>query len=299
MAGIAAALCGRGGVLLLTRPPRRPLSTGGGTFYHWPMLGTDRLMAAADLLWHCWVEGRCIDALPGELRPATRREGYAIQACVEQRSSQPLFGWKIAATSAAGQAHIGVDGPLAGRLLTERVLTSGAELSLAGNRMRVAEPEFVFRVGHTLAPRGAPWTLAEVLEAVAGLHVAIEIPDSRFADFRTAGAPQLIADNACAHQFVLGPAAPDTWRGLDLAAHPVRARVGAGAWQAGSGANVLGDPRLALTWLANELSGLGVPLRAGQIVTSGTCMTPLTIAAGDQVEADFGCLGSVSLRCAA
>lgn len=260
------------------------------------MPDTDRIEAASDLLCRCWAEGRCIDGLPQELRPTSRAEGYAIQALVERRSAAPLYGWKIAATSTAGQAHIGVDGPLAGRLLAERAVPSGAELSLAGNRMRVAEPELAFRIGRTLPPRPEPWTVPEVMAAVDELHPAIEIPDSRYTDFVTAGAPQLIADNACAHQFVLGPAAPASWRDLDLRAYPVRARVGDGAWQSGSGANVLGDPWLALTWLANRLSGLGIPLQAGRIVTSGTCMTPLAIVPGDIVEADFGRLGSVTLR---
>lgn len=263
------------------------------------MHDADRLEAASDLLWRCWAEGRSIEALPDDLRPRSRRDGYAVQALVERRSARPLFGWKIAATSAAGQAHIGVDGPLAGRLLAERAVVSGAELSLAGNRMRVAEPEFAFRIGRTLQPRGTAWSVAEVMAAVAGLHPAIEVPDSRYTDFVTAGAPQLIADNACAHWFVLGPPAPSSWRDLDLATYPARARIGDGPWQSGNGANVLGDPRVALTWLANELSGLGLPLAAGQIVTSGTCMTPLAIAPGDLVTAEFGRLGSVTLRLAA
>lgn len=260
------------------------------------MNDAERCAAASDLLWRCWGEGRCIDALPDDLRPRDRREGYAIQALVERRTAMPLYGWKIAATSTAGQAHIGVDGPLAGRLLAERVVADGGELSLAGNRMRVAEPEFAFRIGRALPPRDTPWTVAEVMAAVEDLHPAIEIPDSRYTDFVTAVAPQLIADNACAHQFVLGPPAPSSWRDLDLAAYPVRARAGDGPWQSGSGANVLGDPRLALTWLANELSGLGIPLGAGQIVTTGTCMAPLAIAPGDLVTADFGRLGMVTLR---
>lgn len=285
-----------GGIHPFTRSLRRPLSTGHRTLYNRPMAGTDRLVAAAELLWRCWREGRRIDALPDELRPRSRDEGYAIQAFLERRSAGPLFGWKIAATSAAGQAHIRVAGPLAGRLLAERVVPDGAALRLSDNLMRVAEPEFAFRIGRTLLPREAPWTIDEVMDAVESLHVAIEVPDSRFTDFVTAGAPQLIADNACAHWFVLGPEAQASWRDLDLAAHPVRGRAGDGPWRLGSGANVLGDPRLALAWLANELSGLGIPLLAGQIVTSGTCMTPLAIASGDLVQADFGSLGSVTLR---
>ncbi len=59
--------------------------------------------------------------------------------------------------------------------------------------------------------------LDEVLASVATLHPAIEIPDSRYVDFTAVGAAQLIADNACAHQFVLGPAASGSWRSMDLA----------------------------------------------------------------------------------
>jgi len=61
----------------------------------------------------------------------------------------------------------------------------------------------------------------------------------------------------------------------------------------GIGANVLGDPRVALAWLANELSALGITLRAGQVVTTGTCLVPLEIAPGDHVRMDFGALGRV------
>lgn len=110
--------------------------------------------AASALLATHWREGRTLEALPPELRPTTRAEGYAIQASIESVSAEPLRGWKIAATSAAGQAHINVDGPLAGRLLAERIVPEGMPVRLAANRMRVAEIEFVFRMGRTLpAPR--------------------------------------------------------------------------------------------------------------------------------------------------
>jgi 2-keto-4-pentenoate hydratase len=234
--------------------------------------------------------------LPGDLRPATRADGYGIQAHLDRRSAAPLFGWKIAATSLAGQAHINVDGPLAGRLLRERAFESGAAVPFGANHMRVAEAEFAFRMGRDLPPRAEPYSLDEALAAVRTLHPAIEIPDSRYDDFTIVGAPQLIADNACAHLFVLGSPAPDDWRAVDLVAHPVTGAIAGKATHQGTGANVLGDPRLALTWLVNELSGLGMTLRMDQVVTTGTCILPMPIAPGDVMTADFGVLGTASVR---
>jgi 2-keto-4-pentenoate hydratase len=259
------------------------------------MMSYAEIQAASDLLWRCWQDGTTIAELPGALRPATRAEGYAIQARLEAHSRRPLFGWKIAATSRAGQAHINVSEPLAGGLLTEYVSESGAELPFGINHMKVAEMEFAFRLGRTLPARDTPYAVAEVMAAVDALHPAIEMPDSRFADFTVAGAPQLIADNACAHLFVLGDATTAAWRDVDLAQHRVICRVGR-TEREGKGENVLGDPRIALTWLVNELSGLGLPLAAGQLVSTGTCITPVPIAPGDDVEGDFGIFGTVSVR---
>jgi 2-keto-4-pentenoate hydratase len=247
---------------------------------------------AARTLWTAWAENRRIAELPQDCRPANRLDGYRVQSEVARQSGQEVFGWKIAATSSAGQKHIGVDGPLAGRLLSKRVFTSGDTIPFTGNMMKVAEAEFAFRMARDLPPRKTPYSMQEVLDAVQTLHPAIEIPDSRYNDFARVGAAQLIADNACASYFVLGPAVSANWRTLDLAACPVTAIVNGRKLREGSGANVLGDPRIALTWIANELSAIDEPLRAGQVVTTGTCVVPADVAAGDRVIADFGALGS-------
>ena len=224
-----------------------------------------------------------------------------MQAMLEERTASPLFGWKIAATSVAGQKHINVTGPLAGRLLREKVVDlsapghEDAEFVFGVNHMKVAEAEFAFRMGRDLPPRSQPYSVDEVLAAVATLHPAVEVPDSRFDDFTIVGAPSLIADNACAHQFVLGPAAETDWRALDLIEHRAIGTVG-DLTREGKGANVLGDPRVALAWLANELSGLSLTLKAGEVVTTGTCLVPLPIQPGSTIEMDFGVLGRVSAR---
>lgn len=259
------------------------------------MLESGRAREAADLIWRHWRDGTAMPALPDGLRPETRAEGYAVQAGLMRHTAAPLFGWKIAATSTAGQHHIGVDGPLAGRVLAERVYAPGAAIPLAGNRMRVAELEFAFRMARDLPPRTAAYGEAEVLDAVAALHPAIEVPDSRFERFETAGAAQLIAEAACARDFVLGAATTADWRSMNLAAHRVIGHMPRTGGHPGVGANVLGDPRVALTWLVNELSGQGIALAAGQVVTTGTCVVPIAIAPGDRLAGDFGVLGTIEV----
>jgi 2-keto-4-pentenoate hydratase len=259
------------------------------------MLDKNAITAASKTLHDHWRAGTKFSGLDDELRPRDRIEGYAIQAGIEKYSSKSLFGWKIAATSEAGQKHINVDGPMAGRILAETVIPDGGTASMAGNEMRVAEPEFAFRMRVDLPARTTPYTVQQVLDAVDTLHPAIEIPDSRFADFVSAGAAQIIADNACAHLFVLGSPTSADWRALDLIEErPVVSLRG--QQFIGHGKNVLGDPRVALTWLANELRQLGVTLKAGRIVTTGTCHPPLPIQSGDLCAVDFGALGKVSVR---
>ena len=251
---------------------------------------------AAQILWTTWEAKQRIEALPVEFRPTTRIESYRVQTEVARLSAQKIFGWKIAATSKAGQRHIGVDGPLAGRLLEKRVYQSGAKVSLANNIMKVVEAEFAFRMGRDLPPRRTPYSLDEVIDAVASMHPAIEIPDSRYREFVSVGAAQLIADNACAGYFVLGPATVADWRQFDLVRHPVAAYVNGKLACEGKGENVLGDPRIALTWIANELSLVGDMLRSGETVTTGTCITPAGVTPGDYVVADFGEFGQVETR---
>ena len=253
--------------------------------------------AAAQLLLSSWQTGTRINALPQACRPTSRVDGYAVQSALqslsgrhavrlEDRCHQSSRPDPYRRRRAAGRPAA----VPAGCAQRERTR------ALPGNHMRVAEPEFAFRMARDLLPRSQPYTKDEVLAAVGTLHPAIEVPDSRYDDFARVGAAQLIADNACAHYFVLGEAAAADWRTLDLAEHAVRGEVSARYAREGKGANVLGDPRVALTWLANELRELGMGLRSGQVVTTGTCMTPLELQAGDCVRADFGALGTVEAR---
>src|SRR5262245_6300709 len=157
----------------------------------WRVVELAQAKAASELLIRHWREGTTLTALPPPLQPETRADAYLIQSHLASLSAKPLFGWKIAATSLAGQRHIAVDGPLAGRLLAEMVYPDGASLPFGANHMRVAEAEFAFRMSGDLPPQAAPYSQSEVLAAVAALHLAIEVPDSRYTDFTLVGAAQL------------------------------------------------------------------------------------------------------------
>ena len=256
---------------------------------------SDRAEAAARIIHRCWTNGEVIEALPDECRPRTVADGYAAQRALAAVTGEPALGWKIAATSTSGQRHINVDGPIAGRLLASRVHHSPCEVAFGTNRMAVAEAEFAFVMGADLPTRETAYSVEEVLAAVATLHPAIEIPDSRFADFTRAGIAQLAADNACAHEFVLGPAADADWRAIDLAAQRVTLTIDGHVATTGAGADALGDPRAALAWIANNHATQGAALRAGDIVTTGVCGRPSAIEAGSRVVAELGTIGTAEV----
>lgn len=256
-------------------------------------------LAASEFLHRLWTQGGHIDEIPAALRPDNASDAYAVQALLQKQREAPLFGWKLAATSQAGQEHIQVDRPLIGRILAERVLPNGSTYSgLNDNVMQVAELEFAFRFGTDIEPRERPWTDTEALQTIASLHPAIELPDSRFRRYETVGAAQLIADNACAHYFVLGPAAPTSWRITDLAEQRPWGILNGKRMRCGHGRNVLGDPRAALAWFLNEAARYSLVIRAGEVVTTGTCLVPIPLSHNTIVSGDFAELGAVSVRIA-
>ena len=243
---------------------------------------------AAAILWEAWRQGARLPSLPERCRPRDRAEGYAIQSELVRLSGQRVAGWKIAATSLAGQRHLNVDGPLAGPLL------AGVEstIDLRANRMRLAEAEFAFRMAAPLPPRGSPYTYDEVKAATASVHPAIEVPDSRYEDVTSVGAPQLIADAACAWWAKVAETGVADWRDRDLDAHTVAVFKDGRLVAEGRGENV-GGPLRALTWVANELATYAGGLRAGDLVITGTCIEPVPIAPGERLRVDFGDLGAI------
>jgi len=249
---------------------------------------------AAELLWQARLAGRRMEDLPADCRPRSLDAAYAVQDAIAVRAKRKTAGWKLAVTSAAGQKRLAIDHPLSGRLFEGFVVADGARLDAGPMRMRVAEPEFAFRLGRDLLPRNHAYALEEVVDAVAALHLAIEVPDSRFERFAEMDAAAMVADGGFAGWFVLGPTVAN-WRDLDLATRPVRALRNGAPAGAGRAADTLGDPRRQLHWLAQDRARRGDGLKAGDLVTTGTCCPPVAVAPGDRVRTEFEGLGAVEV----
>ena len=252
-------------------------------------------MYAAELIWNSWENGKKIESLPDEIIPYSRKEAYKIQKQIEVFSRHTIFGWKIAATSKDGQNHIGVSGPLAGRIFKEKVTNPNNSIALGHNKMGVAEPEFAFKISTLIKPNKTLFSVEEVMELVDTLHLAIEFPDSRFDNFSSVGELNLIADNACADQFVISSPIETDWKNIDLSNFKLSISNSKFSYQ-GIGSNVLGDPRIALTWLVNELSQNNIVLEKDMIVSTGTCSKPIPVVTGDIVTANFGELGKITVN---
>ena len=256
---------------------------------------TEKSDDAARILGDAAARRERIEELPAHLRPVDLDEAYRVQSALIGQSKEDILGFKIAATSRAGQAHIGIDHPISGQLVSSQVVMLGDTADMHGNLMQAAEAEFVFEFTSAVMPRAEPYSWQEVMTYVGHLRFGIEIPDSRYRNFNSVGATQLIADNACAYLFVLGPRVQAEWRGDDLSRRPARLLMDGEEATRGSGADALGDPRFALAWLVNHLSGRGLGIQPGQFVTTGVCGDPADLDGARQVVADFGDYGSVEI----
>ena len=259
-------------------------------------MSDDRTQRAAALLVAARRKREPLDALPEDLAPGDAAAAYAVQEAHVAALGAGAVGWKVGATNAAAQAMLDWPEPFYGRLLAPDMHESPASVDRAAFFRPGVEVEFAFRLGRDLPASGAPWTRDGVAAAVAAIHPAIEIVDSRFAGGLRAGGLALIADNGAQGAFVFGAGAED-WRGLDLAGLRTELWMNRERVSEGGGANVLGHPLEPLVWLANARAAQGGGLAAGDIVTTGsTCAALGFPEAGDEAEARFAGLGAVSVR---
>jgi 2-keto-4-pentenoate hydratase len=258
----------------------------------------DRNGKAADLLMESRLKMKRWERLPEECRPQTPAEGYAVQDLVVERlilnyGGHPV-GYKIACTNKSAQELLGLDEPFYGRLLSATVYQHPAHVAADNFFMRVIEPEFGFKMKSDLPAEGAPFESEAVAAAVGAVLPAIEIVDSRYTDWTAMDGPSLIADNGCHGAWVQGESLND-WKAYDLPALEVRLIVNEEVVREGRGDMIMGHPINALTWLANRLGRLGRGLKAGDLISTGTCAEIYHAEAGETIRAEFGPVGSIEL----
>jgi 2-oxo-hept-3-ene-1,7-dioate hydratase len=185
-----------------------------------------------------------------------------------------------------------------GTLLDDMVLPNTSEICADHFIVPRLEVEFAFFLARAL--EGPNVTLFEVLNATDYVVPALELIDARIEQYdRVTNAPRTvldtIADNAASAGVVLGgrPVKLDAvdlrWAGALLHKNGV-------IEESGLGAAVLNHPANGVAWLANKLAAHQEGLEAGEVVLAGSFTRPVPCAAGDVFHADYGRLGSISVR---
>ncbi|MCG8506490.1 MAG: fumarylacetoacetate hydrolase family protein [Sphingomonadales bacterium] len=223
---------------------------------------------------------------------ATMDDAYAIQAvntAYWEAEGRTAVGAKIGLTSKAVQAQLSVDQPDFGCLFADMEVPDGGSVAPG----RLIQPKVEAEVAFVMdrAPDAARLTTSELIDSVGYALPAIEIVDSRIADWNI-GIVDTIADNASSGLFVLGPS-PVTIDALDLRLCGMVLEVNGAPVSFGAGAACLGNPLRALGWLARKMAEVGRPLRKGDLVLSGALGPMVTVAPGDTVEARINGLGAV------
>ncbi len=251
---------------------------------------TGKAEALAKLLLAARRGGGPIDAVPAELMPATAEEAYAVQDAVAPALGA-IAGWKVGAASPTAE-------PNAAPLFADFVAAGPARWPASAFRVRGIEGELAFRFGASLPPRRTPYGEDEVWAAVDTLHPAIELVDSRFADFRTMDKVALLADNQSNGAFCWGTAVRD-WRGVDFLRQPASLMIDGREVASAVGGNAAGHPRRLLAWLAHHRARRGRGIAAGDIVTTGTHTGLMFLAPGATATVRFAGLGEASVTLAA
>lgn len=242
---------------------------------------------------------RPLAPLEPALAPADPAEAYAVQAALARRvGAFPPAGFKVGATAATMQLHLGIRSPAAGFIRRADLLTSGTATPFRAWLTPGVECEIAFRLGADLPPGEHP--PERLAAAVAAVLPAIEMVENRYQGGVAIGTPMLIADRFFHAAAVLGAAAPgwtaERIAGRDLARLRGRMTVNGALFGEGQGGDLLGHPLAVLRWLAASPAAAAFGgLRAGQVVLCGSVTPPAWLAGPAEIEVAFEDLGRVAL----
>jgi 2-keto-4-pentenoate hydratase len=246
----------------------------------------------AERLRHAYGAGPVAPLRDG-LDPTDAAGAYAVQTTNTrfwQDQGRRIVGRKIGLTAKAVQAQLGVDQPDYGVLFGDMQIADGGILSASSVIQPKAEAEVALVLGRDLDDPNA--TIADIAAATDHAVAAIEIVDSRIADWKISFA-DTVADNGSSAFFVLGKDR-HALDGLDLYTCGMALEVNGNLVSLGAGAACLGHPLNAAAWLARTLAAMGEGLKAGDILLTGALGPMVAINRGDRVVAKIGGLGEAS-----
>jgi 2-keto-4-pentenoate hydratase len=263
----------------------------GRSFFRTSEMNTGHELAALRL--RDAYTGGAIPPLRDHLSPVDAAGAYAVQAINTrywQARGRRIAGRKAGLTAKAVQQQLGVDQPDFGVLFDDMRVPDGGRLDPARTLQPKAEAEIALVLGEDLTDTNA--TPQVVAAAVSSVHAAIEIVDSRIADWKITFS-DTVADNGSSAFFVLA-AECRPLEGLDLYTAGMVMEVNGRVSSLGVGAAALGHPLNAAAWLAVTLAQRGEPLRAGDILLTGALGPMVTLVPGSHVRAIVGGIGTAS-----
>jgi 2-keto-4-pentenoate hydratase len=253
------------------------------------------LQGAADALWQADQSKEPIAPLTETWPDIDVVDAYEIQLANIARRLEAgalVRGHKVGLSAKAMQEMLGVHEPDYGHLLDDMFCYEHDVVSMSRFCRPRAEIEVAFVLGRPLVGPGV--TVADVVRATDYVLPSIEIVDSRVRDWKIK-IQDTIADNASSAALVLG-ARPTRLHDVDPALIGAVLRKNGEIVETGCSGAVLGNPVIAVAWLANKLAQFDVSLEPGHVIMPGSCTRMVPVAAGDVVRADFDGLGHVSVR---
>lgn len=250
--------------------------------------------ALADALRTAELDRTPIALLTADHPDLTVADAYAIQSInIDRRVADGALvrGRKVGLTSAPMQQLLGVNEPDFGVLVDDMFIEDGDEVRLDSLLQPRVEAEVAFIMGRDLTGPGV--TTSNALAAIEGVLPAIEIVDSRVADWKIKLA-DTIADNASSGRLVVGGRLRRVTE-VDLRLVGVAVSRNGRVVDTGAGAAALGNPARCVAWLANKLAQFGLALRAGDVVLPGAVHRMIPVAPGNVFRADFAHLGAVTV----
>jgi len=234
---------------------------------------------AAMFLLHLRTQRDQVGGLPGELAPKSLDDAYAIQDATHRFAGWPIGLVKVGCTSEIAQQVLGIPHPIGGRVPTDAVFASGAEVPM---EFFAAPPLLECEIAVQVDGDGN----------VTAVAPAIELVNARFKDTSKVRGEHIIADNSAGCGAVLGTpvSLADVGDLNDLA---MTLRAGETQIAAGSAAALLGGPMASLEWALAHEASRDRAVGAGAWIITGTCTGLTPTEPGTSYTADFGTLGSV------